>query len=356
MSIKNKKGFTLIELIAVLVILAILALIVTPLVMNIIRKARISADKRSIDAYGRSIEYAISLYLLDNLKYPTSIDQLTIEYSGNQVVCSTTQLNNDSSIYLAGCTVNGRSVDYTYGKDDSSTNKAYSVGDEVTYNNVDYYVIKDSSSNETSVTLLKKTPLTVEEVNTYGGVGTENNHVNKYVTDDTNSDRYQKAYNVNGYGGMAYYSSSTCGIVGHDANTGAIVATDGCKTAYADSDVKYVVDAWATAKTGTRDLVKDSTGYKARLITKEEIDNNFNFEEYDFKPCPPCDSYKKQRIAEEWMGVNNSFGWATMSQYEEGENKIYYIDSFRSVSHSGVSSDQPVVRPVITLNKSAIEN
>ena len=52
---KRKNGFTLIELIAVLVILAILALIVTPLVMNIIRKAKISADKRSIDAYGRSI-------------------------------------------------------------------------------------------------------------------------------------------------------------------------------------------------------------------------------------------------------------------------------------------------------------
>ena len=34
----KKKAFTLIELIAVLVILAILALIVTPLVMNIIRK------------------------------------------------------------------------------------------------------------------------------------------------------------------------------------------------------------------------------------------------------------------------------------------------------------------------------
>ena len=56
----KKKAFTLIELIAVLVILAILALIVTPLVMNIIRKARVSADKRSIDAYGRSVELAIA--------------------------------------------------------------------------------------------------------------------------------------------------------------------------------------------------------------------------------------------------------------------------------------------------------
>ena len=114
---KNKKGFTLIELIAVLVIMAILALIVTPLVMTIIRKARISADKRSIDAYGRSIELAVASYLLDTGKFPTDVSQLTIEYSGSLVECSTTQLNSDSSVYLTGCTVAGRAVDYTYGKD-----------------------------------------------------------------------------------------------------------------------------------------------------------------------------------------------------------------------------------------------
>ena len=102
---KNKKGFMLIELIAVLVILAILALIVTPLVMNIIRKARISADKRSIDAYGRSVELAIANYLLDNGDFPTDVSQLTIEYSGDEAVCSTIQLKSDSSVYLAGCTV-----------------------------------------------------------------------------------------------------------------------------------------------------------------------------------------------------------------------------------------------------------
>ena len=64
---KNKKAFTLIELIAVLVILAILALIVTPLVLNIIKKARTSADKRSIDAYGRSIELAIADYIFSRM-------------------------------------------------------------------------------------------------------------------------------------------------------------------------------------------------------------------------------------------------------------------------------------------------
>ena len=161
---KRKKGFTLIELIAVLVIMAILALIVTPLVMSIIRKAKISADKRSIDAYGRSIELAIAGYLLDNGDFPTSIDQLTIEYSGDEVVCSTTQLNNGSSVYLAGCTVAGRSVDYSYGKNDSSSSKTYSIGDEITYNNVDYYVIKNSSASDANVTLLKAEPLKYTEI------------------------------------------------------------------------------------------------------------------------------------------------------------------------------------------------
>ena len=52
---KKKKGFTLIELISVLVILAILALIVTPLVLNIIKKARTAADKRKILFAGDAI-------------------------------------------------------------------------------------------------------------------------------------------------------------------------------------------------------------------------------------------------------------------------------------------------------------
>ena len=71
---RKRKGFTLIELIAVLVIMAIIALIVTPLVMNIIRKSKISVRKRSVDAYGRSVELAIASYLMDNGYFPTNAD------------------------------------------------------------------------------------------------------------------------------------------------------------------------------------------------------------------------------------------------------------------------------------------
>ena len=97
--------------------MAILALIVTSLVMNIIRKARVAAEKRSVDVYERSIELANGSYLLDNGKFSTDVSQLTIEYSGDTVTCETTQINQDSSVYLTECTVAGRTIDYAYDED-----------------------------------------------------------------------------------------------------------------------------------------------------------------------------------------------------------------------------------------------
>ena len=332
----KKKAFTLIELIAVLVILAILALIVTPLVMNIIRKARVSADKRSIDAYGRSVELAIANYLLDNGDFPTSIDQLTIEYLGDEVVCSTTQLNSDSSVYLAGCTVSGRSVDYTYGKSGTTptpTGDAYEVGDEVTYNGVDYYVIKDSSASDATVTLLKAEPLTVDEVNLYGGVGTENNHVN--IKPYSGYNTVGTAFNINGYGGMAYYSSDDCYTVGHASYE------TGCKVAYDLSDIKYVVDAWKIAEA--------PLALSARLINKEEIETEIR--EYD--PCGGCGSVATGEFAKNDWVYNSSYSYWTMSPMDGSTSSVRYVYDDGGLGDSPVYS-QGVVRPVITISKSAL--
>jgi len=338
MKSKKTKGFTLIELIAVLVIMAIIALIVTPLVMNIIRKARISADKRSVDAYGRSIELAIAGYLLDTGKFPTSVEQLTIEYSGNQVVCSTTKINSDSSVYLAGCTVAGRSTgDYTYGEEEVITYDAYSVGDEVTYNNVDYRVIKNSSASESTVTLLKATPLTTDEVNTYGGVGTANNHVNMYATTDTTSDYYQKAYNNNGYGGMQYYSSETCGQNGYN----------GCTTDYAQSEVKYVVDAWKTAQA--------PNATNARLITIDDLTDNLGMELN--KTNPTTYQITVTEDTPTWVMGENYWYW-TMTTNTDKTAEVWFVGSrsYASVGSDNVQGRNRAVRPVITLSKTNISS
>ena len=327
---KKEKGFTLIELIAVLVIMAILALIVTPLVMSIIKKAKVSADKRSIDAYGRSIELAIAGYLLDNGSFPTSIEQLTIEYSGDEVVCSTIQLNSDSSVYLAGCTVAGRTVDYAYGADKTPTYQVYNVGDEVTYNNVLYRVIKDSGAKESAVTLLKLEPLTVEEVNFYG-LGHVNMHTQ--ISQET-------AYNVNGYGGIAYYTSSNCLFNGGGSIYG------GCTTDYESSEIKYIVDAWATDKA--------SNGLQeARLIQYDEIIDNFDYERKKINPS--TEDWVPSATTPSWLYNDRYFYW-TMSSFNDSSKDIWVLSGDGTFNNREVCRGytEAVIRPVIVLSKSVL--
>ena len=302
----KEKGFTLIELIAVLVIMAIIALIVTPLVMNIIRKARTSADKRSIDAYGRSIELAIAGYLMDTGSFPTSIDQLTIEYSGDEVVCSTTQINTDSSVYLAGCTVGGRSVEnYTYGKEETTPTPsytAYQVGDHVSYNNVTYYVIEDTDATNDTVKLLKENPLTKTEMD------------NLNLTGITIEER-------NGYGEVQYGSSVD----------------------YSTSTVKQVVDAWKNS------VVKSGDTATARLISFDDLTTNLGYDE-SAKQCTGACWYNKPDDTPTWV-YNSSYECWTMSQYEDSPG-VWYVYNDGILGSTGPSSSN-VVRPVLELSKSA---
>ena len=237
---------------------------------------------------------------------PTEVSQLTIEYSGNEVVCTTTQINSDSSVYLAGCTVAGRSVDnYTYGSDktpQAPTYTAYEVGDEVTYNNVDYYVIKDSSASESTVTLLKAEPLTADEIATYSaGTGAQ----------------------TDGNGGMQYHSSSS---------------------AYEGSYVKATVDAWKTANA--------PVATEARLITFDELKDNLGYELIDngsIQLWSPADSTPS------WVYNSNYYYW-TMSPWNDSAANVWIVGSAGSLSYSHASTTGNVVRPVIKISKSVISS
>ena len=346
---KISKGFTLIELIAVLVILAIIALIVTPLVLNVVRKAKDSANKRSVDAYGKSIDLAVAAYLMDTGDFPTSVDQLTIEYSGKEVICGVAKLNEDSSVYLSKCSVGGVEVKdssaddgwYHYGKMDKVVYKTYSIGDEVTYNGMNFYVIADSDENSDSVTMLKAEPLTVDEVNTYG-VG----HVNMYSTSNTSASDYRTAYNLNGYGGMAYYTSTTCGYP--IAGDSTFVST-GCTTDYAQSEVKYAVDAWAADKFQSSDLKDDGTGYSARLLTFDELTDNLGYDK-NFGGCiaPSTNGGNTPN----WVYGNSDY-W-TMSVYSDTSLDIWSVYGHGIFGMSNGIRRDFAVRPVVTLLKSAL--
>ena len=276
---KKKKGFTLIEVIAVLVIMAVIALIATPLVMSIIRKAKDSADKRSIDAYGRSMEYAVATYMLNDAEFPTSFNDINVEYRGAKVECAVNVVNYDGSIFIDKCAVNGKLVKdskfssgyYQVGKDtgnymftlykdvnevinntagngSSSGNAGSNVSGNgntsnqtsptlgtVTYNGLSYYRLPNISVTAGYVALVSEEPLSYEDTVKYAG--------NIPVA------------NVNGFGVVAYYTSDTC----NQSNT------EGCKTDYESSNVKAIIAAWAA------DNLKD--GSTATIMTTEYLTN-----------------------------------------------------------------------------------
>ncbi len=68
------RGFTLIEIMIVVVILGILATLVVPAIMDRPDHARQVRAKQDI----RTIVSALSLYRLDNLSYPTTLDDLSV--------------------------------------------------------------------------------------------------------------------------------------------------------------------------------------------------------------------------------------------------------------------------------------
>ena len=149
---------------------------------------------------------------------------------------------------------------------------------------------------------------------------------------------YRTAYNNNGYGGMAYYSSPKCGYNGTDW------VYDECKTDYAQSEVKYVVDAWKAAKA--------PAASEARLIQYDELIENLGYDHASWN-----ESYWQvnPEYTPSWVYNSNYWYW-TMSQYENSTAGVWSVIDDGSLDYDGVYTTTlgSVVRPVITISKSSI--
>ena len=67
-SLRAARGFTLIEIMVVVVIIGLLAAVILPNVFGNVEKAQVSKAKSDIQA----IETALTMYKLDNYKYPST--------------------------------------------------------------------------------------------------------------------------------------------------------------------------------------------------------------------------------------------------------------------------------------------
>lgn len=73
---RNKKGFTLVELVVVIAILGVLAAIAVPRFINALDEAKNATDEANIKA----LQAAVNLYYLENSAYPSNLSNLTSGY------------------------------------------------------------------------------------------------------------------------------------------------------------------------------------------------------------------------------------------------------------------------------------
>lgn len=156
----KRNGFTLVELLAVIVILAIISLIAVPIVINLINDSKQKSLERSIDLYASAVETAITSYQVNTSgEYPESFEDLNgkIDYKG-EVSCKVEKLYKDGTFFLANCTVNGVLVeDYTYGilrkgdgpctLIDKDGDYIPSLSDVVTCGTESFYVVNNDKKN-----------------------------------------------------------------------------------------------------------------------------------------------------------------------------------------------------------------
>lgn len=218
-------------------------------------------------------------------------------------------------------------------KVDAKTYEEYKLGDVVTYNGIKFYVIENSGEEQSYVTLLKQQPLTVDEVNTYGA-----GHVNVHISVDPTD------YHPNGYGRIAYYTSETCGY-----DKDHHYSTEGCTTNYEQSEIKYVIDAWALDKFGVNDLMKDKMGYEARLLTFNELVDNFG---YTLDGMGTVDVSSNESVSI-WINGSNYDYW-TMSQSEDSNSRVRVVSPGDEGIVDYLVTSTAFVRPVVNIKKDFI--
>ncbi|MBR6689910.1 MAG: hypothetical protein IKL65_01095, partial [Bacilli bacterium] len=149
-----------------------------------IEDAREESNERSVDMFGRSIQNAVARYQLNNNEsisgrfHQTKEDkkilvgekELTIEYDGNEVVCTLIEIYKDGNIYLGGCRINGVG-NINYGTREKKVcsieqqnESKYSMGDVVTCElskgTEKFYVLEDTELTSSTINLFPEKNIT----------------------------------------------------------------------------------------------------------------------------------------------------------------------------------------------------
>ena len=332
---EKNKGFTLVELLAVIVILALIALIATPIILNVINDAKKQAAKDSAYGYMDAVEkYIVSSELEDeSIKDGTysveDLNSMGVSVKGNTPDNGNIEIKNKEvksyDIGIYGYIVSNGEVKKV------STTKKFENGTAVYYNPV--YGEKCKSSEAVSTT------------------GTKSGCMKWYVFNDKEG-------------------NATVNVI-LDHNTTAMVAWN---SAGNNSEMKEVADA----------LKKDTNTWKntARLITANEVAKITGHPTFDAiqtgqswfcfdtnKSDNTSYCAKAQGTSEyAWLfdytngctsyGCNtpdsSTYGYWTSTRRVDNSTQAWHAHSFGYLGLNYVTDAFDGVRPVITISKSVL--
>ena len=239
----------------------------------------------------------------------------------------------------------------TYNEYHNNVKKEYKIGDIINYNDTSFYVIRNSNIDDSTVTLLKKIPLTSYELNKYGE-GYINNYIYKYnITPGTviSDDNLYK---------IAYLSTSTCFV--DNVNYPYSWEKSGCNQNYVTSNVKHIVDNWVSETISSEDMYEDDSGYVSRLLNTDDM-NNLGYTSIQANTSG-YENWKPSNDTPEFMFNDNTKGMLTMIPsytYIDYRGGVDYGIAVANDGYSFIAKSIPsdaigTVRPVVTLNKKEI--
>ena len=328
---KRKNAFTLIELLAVIVVLAIIALIATPIVMNTIKNAKKGAAERSADSYIKQVETAVAEERLNKNEVLEGEYQITSDGNLCRDKSASCSDDNKIKIEMSGTKPTSGKIKITNGSVDQ-TSSSMTIGD---------YTVSYNSAKKTYDAIEKGNTPQVEVLCT------------------------AKTGNVPS-GNYAYGDEYTCELGDNDAKTFFVLETNGDNVSLImnkniDSNGKGTTSgntvAWcksgednSCAADGALEYLKTSTTGWTKL-TESQI----SLPSYDqiYKAAG-----NKTSGLPTWLYGNLNSSSAPYGYWTSSPGASYSSDAWRVYSGGLLDTDNVVydsgygVRPVITVSKS----
>jgi type IV pilus assembly protein PilA len=336
---EKNKGFTLVELLAVIVILALIALIATPIILNVINDAKKQAAKDSAYGYMDAVEkYIVSseledesiqdgIYSVEDLNKKISVKGSTPD---NGIIKIENKEVKKYDIGIDGYAVSNGEVEKV------STTKKFENGTAVYYNPVSGEKCSESESKSTTGTksgCMKWYVFNDKEGNATVNVILDHNTTARVAYNSTGNNSEMKEVKIALENDTKDWKNTARLIT---ANEIAKI------TGHPTFDATQTGQSWFCLDTNQPDNTTDSTNYCAKAQGTSKYAWLFDYTyECTNSGCNTSDS--------------SNWGYWTSSPYKSISNSyVHRISSYGGLTQDVANIVGSGVRPVITISKSNI--